>query len=86
MSEREPSVQPERGERPPLAWATGHYPPREGTAAGEATQEARTELACMDNLVDTVHGDPLPQPVQQQLTAAAIGLDAPPAEPCGVKG
>jgi hypothetical protein len=40
----------------------------------------------MDNLVDTVHGDPLPQPVQQQLTAAAIGLDTPLAELCGVKG
>ncbi|MFE4823334.1 hypothetical protein ACFRFU_44500 [Streptomyces sp. NPDC056704] len=40
----------------------------------------------MDNLVDTVHGDPLPEPVQQQLTAADIGLDTPPAEPCGVKG
>ncbi|MFD7004000.1 hypothetical protein ACFWA5_49215 [Streptomyces mirabilis] len=40
----------------------------------------------MDNLVDTVHGDPLPEPERQQLTAAAIGLDAPLAEPCGVKG
>ncbi|WP_329374636.1 hypothetical protein [Streptomyces sp. NBC_01483] len=40
----------------------------------------------MDNLVDTVHGDPLPQPVQQQLTAAVLGLDTPLAELCGVKG
>ncbi|SOE25209.1 hypothetical protein SAMN05442782_1937 [Streptomyces sp. OK228] len=86
MSERAPSAQRESGERSPLVWATGHYPQREGAAAGEATQDARTELACMDNLVDTVHGDPLPQPVQQQLTAAAIGVDTPLAEPCGVKG
>jgi hypothetical protein len=40
----------------------------------------------MDNLVDTVHGDPLPEPVQQRLTAGAVGLDTPLAEPCGVKG
>ncbi|MFK0024106.1 hypothetical protein [Streptomyces sp. NPDC090798] len=40
----------------------------------------------MDNLVDTVHGEPLPQPLQQQLTAVVIGLDTPLAEPCGVKG
>lgn len=85
MSERAPSVQPESGERSPLA-CTGHYPRGRALRPHEATQDARTELACMDNLVDTVHGDPLPEPVQQQLTAAAIGLDAPLAEPCGVKG
>lgn len=61
-------------------------PPREGTTAGEATQNPCTELDRMDNLVDTVHGDPLPQPVQQQLTAAVLGLDTPLAELCGVKG
>ncbi|MFE2570828.1 hypothetical protein [Streptomyces mirabilis] len=86
MSERAPSTQLESDERSPLASATRHYPPREGTAADEATQNPCAELDRMGNLVDTIHGDLLPQQVQQQLTAAVIGLDMPPAETCGVKG
>lgn len=86
MSERAPTVQPESGERSPLASATGHHPPRGDAAAGGATQNLRTEFDHRDNLADTVHGFPLPQPLQQQLTVAVIGLDTPLTQPCGVKG
>ena len=63
--------------------ATANRPPPIRISFSAVTSNQAT---CMDNLVDTVHGDPLPQPVQQQLTAAAIGLDTLLAEPCGVKG
>ncbi|MFD7004191.1 hypothetical protein ACFWA5_50275 [Streptomyces mirabilis] len=66
--------------------STSHHPPAEDTASGEATQHLRTELDHMDDLVDTVHGDPLPQPLQQQLSAAVTGLGTLPAEPCGATG
>ncbi|MFF2423393.1 hypothetical protein [Streptomyces mirabilis] len=65
---------------------SSHHPPTEDTAAGEATQHLRTELDHMADLGDTVHGDPLPQPLQQQLSAAVTGLGTLPAEPCGATG
>ncbi|MFF0042031.1 hypothetical protein ACFYRG_38395 [Streptomyces mirabilis] len=53
---------------------------------GGGSQHLHTELDHMDVLVDTVHGDPLPQPLQQQLSAAVTGLGTLPAEPLGATG
>jgi hypothetical protein len=85
MSQRAPSARTERGERPPLASVTGHLPPREDGAAGEAAQNPRAELDRVDDPVDTVTGDPLTQPLEQRLTAV-IGFESPAIEPCGAKG